>query len=81
MFCFSGFGCCAKSAFSLFCGSFFVDVALHRIYKIRRRLLEYFLQEKSYFICFMSYDIFVTKMEIGQMIFCTPYDIFAKNGN
>ena len=32
-----------------------------------------------YFVCFTSFDIFATRMEIDQVIYCTPCDIFVKN--
>ena len=78
---FSGCGFCAKSTFSLFFESFIVNVALYRIYKIRKALLEYFLKEKSYFVFLHDVAFCFTRMGIGQVIFCTPYDSFVKNGN
>ena len=78
---FSGCGFCAKSTFSLFSESFIVNVALYRIYKIRKALLEYFLKEKSYFVFLHHMALCVTRLGIGQVIFSTPYDSFVKNGN
>ena len=58
-----------------------MNVALDRIYKIRKALLEYFLKEKSCFVFLHDVAFCITRMGIGLVIFCTPYDIFVKNGN